>query len=1246
MKNKAMKILFISSNPFGIMGTPGTYFLVEAYAQKVDICVIANKDREDVFRIVHTPSGRVKLHELSFSRADFLINISQIVNAFDPDIINVTSYPGWTEIVDFLKETHPRPKYVYDIKSPHLALANSKRSKRMKEKGQNSIKNIDLVLTRSHEDIPTWIPQCSKPVLIYPLGVQLVDYSPRNPDCGFSTCNRFVYVGAIAPFRKLEILLEYIKALPKEILENRTFDFFGSGPSENDFVNAIQRLGLEKNVAFKGCVDTDVLPELLSGYDAGIAWVPHELYDASPSLKIVEYTAAGILPIAMDTTAHRRFSEKGFHVSFFSDTPGSFASAIIQSCQEGFSVEDRTKNLSQIQEYDWSTIAEKYILPSFFNLIEESNTASSFINDSPPQNYLDYFSSTFEETSQWNMPLSHPKPKRLSKSKTRIAAILAARLYKSISLECDLLLLTPETWNSVLSYTRPDFLLIESAWSTASGHWHMAQNTPGIAHNELIKIIEKANELGIPTVYWMTLDSLFHEYFLEFSKHFDFVFCADPEEVELLRKDGVIAKKMLPAVQPVLFNSIQNLKKIEPFDAGVLFDGMADLVRFPEISATLKNFAECNLNIYQSALFMSERFLNHIDSALLPFVRGSVCSLMMPNLLRQASLCISFDKSAAGKTQKVWAALEASACHTPIAHLGRLEPDDLRCDLVTQFENESAFCDYVMGEKTLSHSDEIIRHKAWRETYLNHTIAKRLQSICKEIGIKNDWVEFPSASLITGVKNSALIPRCLERYESQTYPNKELIIVFSSDSKEFEHYRQKFVDRDDVKIYAIPSSNSMETLLNYGLRQATGDCSFRFDEGHQYGSNYIMDSMLHLRAAKTEGFGNNNAFFQNEINPESHLRSQKDRLSSPRPIKKVLFIGPWQFAPNVGKKNVRVIYPSLLEPLHGCEFHILHGRPDLPDYTNELIEKYGVKYHCVKKRNINEWIETAVSLIERHNIDVVTNVFFGYYLGYIAAKAAQMTNRKSVVRFAGNELYVRKCAGTYNGLIGKIRYLKERKMEKDAIGLADDVIGMSPWEVKRIKKISLSPGSVNWCMRGIDTKVYAPPREREYKTACDFLYVGRKSVEKGYKLIEKVAHNLYSKYPDIRFYFAGNFEQGEEENRSYLGYCSHEHLKKIYFEYDALILPSESEGFANVIVEAMSMGMPCIISESFHQEYFKHKENAMLTKLTIDDIEKNVIEIHNDITLYKKLSLNARALALKEFDSKKWSGRYREIIVG
>jgi glycosyltransferase involved in cell wall biosynthesis len=360
---------------------------------------------------------------------------------------------------------------------------------------------------------------------------------------------------------------------------------------------------------------------------------------------------------------------------------------------------------------------------------------------------------------------------------------------------------------------------------------------------------------------------------------------------------------------------------------------------------------------------------------------------------------------------------------------------------------------------------------------------------------------------------------------------------------------------------------------------------------------------------------------------------------------KVLFIGPFRFRPNVGEKNIKIIYPTLLEPLHGCEFHLLHGMDRLPEYTCELTSKYGMTFHYASDHKLLTWLKKTIHIVKKHDIDVLTNVFFGYQFGMIAALAAKLTQRKAVARFAANEILVRKHAGTYNGFRGSIRQLKEKIMQKFAVNYSNEVLAMSPWEEQRLKSIANKPEKVFWCMRGVDISHYAPKRSRKNSVAHKFLFIGRGVIEKGYELIENVAKRLETSHQDIQFYFAGTFKAQIKGNRHYLGYYPPDKIVDLYNSMDALVLPSQSEGFANVIVEAMATGLPCIITKSYHEKYFVHRENALLIDLSEESLEENILQLNHDEVLYRRLSVSSRELAVDEFDFRKWAKKYRRLIL-
>jgi glycosyltransferase involved in cell wall biosynthesis len=359
----------------------------------------------------------------------------------------------------------------------------------------------------------------------------------------------------------------------------------------------------------------------------------------------------------------------------------------------------------------------------------------------------------------------------------------------------------------------------------------------------------------------------------------------------------------------------------------------------------------------------------------------------------------------------------------------------------------------------------------------------------------------------------------------------------------------------------------------------------------------------------------------------------------------ILYIGPENFLPNVGLKNVELIYPTLFEPFSGCGLHLLHRQMNLPDYTNKLSSKYGLKFHCHHGNQVRDWIKAAVKIVHKYDIDILTNVFLGYHYGYIASKAARITRRKSVVRFAANEIRVRANMGAYEGLRGAIRRQTDLNREATAVRLAHEVIAMSPWEEKRLKQISNNPDKVTWCMRGVDLNQYAPSSSNNNAPATKFIFVGRNVETKGYKLVEKAAHELETSHPDIQFFFAGDFNPIQKPNIHYLGYLNVDQLKSLYKDADILILPSESEGFPNVVVEAMASGVPCIISKGYHQGFFEHKKNALLIDNSKTDLIKNILELYNNTSLMTSLRKGVRKFSMQNFDHTYWRHKYKKIML-
>lgn len=463
--------------------------------------------------------------------------------------------------------------------------------------------------------------------------------------------------------------------------------------------------------------------------------------------------------------------------------------------------------------------------------------------------------SILEKTLFWSPPVPDWTPLKKSKnSSLRFACIAEDRLTLGLDFEGEMLILTPYNWKQVLSYSKPDFLLIESIWISSTGHWHMGQNTASSEYAELVAIVELAREKSIPTVFWNTRGHEYHEHYKEYAKHFDCVFCADPLETEKCVIDGINAETLLPCVQPAIFNPFRTHENGNSFVLNVLFDGWADIDKEANKFSVLSKLKPFGLNIVESRYSL---FRNRLDG--LPDYKDSILGCITQQtratILKYTKAYASFDKTLSTKTTQQWMSLEAGACRLPVVHLGEIAGDDVRKEFVVECLSESDFLVEFVRYREDELYQERVAHLGWRLINQKHTFAHRVRSICAKAGVSHDWEEYPKASLISPTFRKELMPRCLKTYNQIKYPNKELVIVFNGN--ELPGYKEAGLKKPqpDIVITHVPSDMFAGAALNAGHMQATGKYCFRIDDDDHYGENYILDMVLQAKAVDAELFG-------------------------------------------------------------------------------------------------------------------------------------------------------------------------------------------------------------------------------------------------------------------------------------------------------------------------------------------------------------------------------------------------------
>lgn len=459
-----------------------------------------------------------------------------------------------------------------------------------------------------------------------------------------------------------------------------------------------------------------------------------------------------------------------------------------------------------------------------------------------------------------------------------MAAVVSDRLYQGFKFESDLLLLTPENWERTLEHGNPDFLLMESCWDTVTGHWYLAQTHSGEQQDMLLSILLYCRKHHIPTVYWHTQDFLYHDVFSSFAANFDFVFCADSTNIEYFRKNNIESELLLPAIQPAIHNPFRDFNVAGEFSLDILYDGWADILRLGDNLHFLHSLKHLGLSIIESQFRLFHTKL-YDSKGLADNILGSVDWQDRLMAFKYAKLCVMADSTLSTTTLQQWKTLEIAACRVPVLYRGELETDDIRRDAVTAKSSDDELIEhasYLLKNNILRQKQA---HLGWRAIQQNHTFSHRINQICNTIGISHDMVEHPPVSIVIATFREALLTRCIENFDKQIYPNKELILVMNSNSFSRKHAEGLLSERTDIRLHIVPSERVEGGCLNVGIMAAKGEFIIKMDDDDHYSAHYVSDMMLHEKSIDADVFGKANRYIHFMDDDTTYSRSIRPELT-------------------------------------------------------------------------------------------------------------------------------------------------------------------------------------------------------------------------------------------------------------------------------------------------------------------------------------------------------------------------------
>ena len=160
----------------------------------------------------------------------------------------------------------------------------------------------------------------------------------------------------------------------------------------------------------------------------------------------------------------------------------------------------------------------------------------------------------------------------------------------------------------------------------------------------------------------------------------------------------------------------------------------------------------------------------------------------------------------------------------------------------------------------------------------------------------------------------------------------------------------------------------------------------------------------------------------------------------------------------------------------------------------------------------------------------------------------------------------------------------------------------------------------------------------------------------GNDLVRKGVHQyleLASKFPDTLFFIAGSgngkidldakIKSQNLKNVIYKGLLKSTELIDLLKECDLHVLPSRSEGFPKVTLEAATVGVPSLLYADYGaEEWITHNHNGWIVN-NLKEMTQTITKLIKNPELLKSNSKNTREL-VKKFDWKNIITKWEEEI--
>lgn len=159
------------------------------------------------------------------------------------------------------------------------------------------------------------------------------------------------------------------------------------------------------------------------------------------------------------------------------------------------------------------------------------------------------------------------------------------------------------------------------------------------------------------------------------------------------------------------------------------------------------------------------------------------------------------------------------------------------------------------------------------------------------------------------------------------------------------------------------------------------------------------------------------------------------------------------------------------------------------------------------------------------------------------------------------------------------------------------------------------------------------------------LFMGRLNVKKGLDLLLPAFQKVHQQLPNAILILAGPDDGYQAETEDFIrkhqlgeriklvGMLTDTIKKEALSDADLFVLPSYSEGFSIAVLEAMTSGVPALVSDRVgFGDYIARHQAAYLTPLTSDSVADGLLKILQDDAYADDLAKRAHRMVAENFD--------------